>query len=805
MRILHSWIQQYITFKFTPEELSEKLGMLGLEIEGFERLGQKYDGFVVGRVLERSAHPNADKLSVCIVDVGKERLQVVCGAPNVAIGQMVAVGLVGAAVPKNQHDPAGKPFVLTKAKIRGVESSGMICSEYELDLGPDAGGIVVLESSARVGQPLAEYFGLNDIAYDVEVTPNRPDWLSHFGVAREIGVLVGKEPHLPRIKLSEAREQTSKFISVKNESAKDCSRFAVRMVRGAHIGPSPQWLQNALRNVGLRPRNNVVDVTNYVMMECGQPLHAFDYSKLKGRTLIVRSTKQPVSLQTLDGEKRDLPVGSVVVCDAEREVSLAGIMGGGNSEIEETTTDIVLEAAHWNPSAIRRTAKALGITTDASQRFERGADASVIPYALNRAGHIIADLTRGSLLRGMVDVKPQPIKHKVVSLRPSRVNSVLGTNIPLQDVTRFLRRLGISPVRKGDDRMVCKIPSYRVDVEREIDLIEEVARVFGYDRVEAKTTVHLDVAHPFPKSDITAVARTALIGLGFQEALTNAMQDGSTSALGGKEPIRVVNPHTKETETLRTSLIPGLLRAVAHNRNYGNADLRLFEIGKVFSIDHTTKPKFVDGFLEENHLCLIMTGRAFPLHWDNPDRLVDIFDLKGEVSALLRILGLDKGTFISYSTDAGLAENPLAIEINGGNIGYLGFARTSLLQPLDIENPVLVADINLESIGGKRVVRHVALPRFPAVKRDVAFVVASDTSASDVECSIVRSASLLLHKVELFDVYEGSSLPTGKKSLAFSLELLSHEKTLTESEIETEVRTIVNGVARDVGATLRSI
>src|SRR5512140_165624 len=345
MRILESWLKEYIKFNIPPLELAEKLTMLGLEFESVEFLGEKYKGFVVGKVLDVQKHPQADRLTVCRVDTGKEPLQIVCGAPNVAIGQKVPVGLVGATVPQNQHGPAGEPFVLKNVKIRGVESSGMICSEYELGLGSDAAGILVLDAAARVGQPLARHLGVEDVAYDVEITPNRPDWLSHIGVAREVGVLVKRLPKLPSVRLKESSTSVRKYLAVEIQDTRNCPRFAARMIRGTTIGPSPVWLQNKLRNAGLRPRNNVVDITNFVMLECGQPMHAFDYSQLKGGKIIIRQAASGTAFTTLDGKTHTLPAGAVMVCDAEREVSVAGVMGGANSEIGDTTVAVVLESA----------------------------------------------------------------------------------------------------------------------------------------------------------------------------------------------------------------------------------------------------------------------------------------------------------------------------------------------------------------------------------------------------------------------------------------------------------------------------
>lgn len=804
MRVLHSWLQQYIKFTLKPEVLAEKLGMLGLEIEGIEHLGEKYSGFVVGQVVDKVTHPNADKLSVCKVKVGKESLQIVCGGPNVAAGQKVAVGKVGALVPRNQHDPNGKPFLLTQIKIRAVESFGMICSEYELDLGEDSDGILVLEPSAKLGQPLAEYLGLDDIVYDIEVTPNRPDWLSHIGVAREIGVVLKRQPRTPGIKLKEGSVSIRKHLTVKVEDKVNCRRFAARMIRGVTIQPSPKWLQEALTKVGLRPRNNVVDVTNYIMLECGQPLHAFDYDLLRGGTIIVRSTERESPFKTLDGKSHQLPSGAVMVCDAEREVSIAGIMGGENSEIQETTRDVVLESANWNPSNIRRTSKVLGISTDASQRFERGADPEAVVYALDRASQLIIDLAGGSLLKGMIDIYPKKIANRIVPLRIDRVNALLGTSLSAKDVVQMLNLLNIKSRGKSGNRILLEIPSYRMDIEREVDLIEEIARVYGYDRIEEKTTVALNLVHPFPIVTLTSRVREHVIGLGFQETVTVPMLDEKSGALGKGNPVRILNPQSADMVMLRTSLIPGLLDVVTRNQSFGNADLRLFEIGHVFSRKtENGVPPALKEIVEEERVCLVLTGHSSPSGWNTSDRLVDIYDIKGDVTDLFAKFALDKPLFISYSTSNCLADDAVAVEINGSRYGHLGAVREDLLNLFGIDQQVLVAELNLKvfSAGKKR--KYQPLSRFPKVRRDVAFIVDREVMADDIERTLEESSSGLVSKVELFDVYEGEKLPDGKRGLAFGLEMMSREKTLKEEEIDAEVDMMVRRVEQKFGATLR--
>ena len=804
MRVLQHWLQEYLKFSIPPETLVERLTMLGLEFERWEDLGKKYEGFVVGRVDACAKHPNADRLSVCQVHVGKESLQIVCGAPNVAAGQKVAVGRVGATVPRDMHDPSGKPFVLREVKIRGVESFGMICSEAELDLGSDAGGIMVLDPDAKAGRPLAEYLGSNDIAYDVEITPNRPDWLSHIGVAREIGVLAGKIPALPKVRVHEGATPIRRHLSIRVEDRKNCLRFAARVVRGVKIAPSPSWLQNRLRNAGMRPRNNVVDVTNYVMLECGHPLHAFDYALLKGGSIVVRQAAPGTRFTTLDDKEHVLPPDAVMVCDAEREVSIAGVMGGKNSEINDTTVDIVIESAYWNPASIRKTSKALGVLTDASQRFERGADPGAVRYALDRATSLIHELAGGEVLKGTIDVYPKKIKERTVVLRPARVNHMLGTGLTPAQIVHALKVLEIPLVRRAKGSLAFRVPTFRVDITQEIDLIEEVARVHGYDAILPQTSAAIDFGAPMKMADTAEQIRCHLIGQGFREIICNPMRDEARSVPPGIEPVRVLNPLSKDMAIMRPSLLPGMLEAVALNQNHGNPDLRLFEVGHVFRVDPSAEGRLVDDYVEEERVALVMCGKASPSNWGTPDRRVDIYDLKGAVEGFVEALGLDKRRFISYPTSNGLTEQGLAVEIQGLPSGNLGKVTADTLARYGIEGEVFAAELPVARLENQSRPVYEPLPRFPVVRRDVAFILDVSTEAGRVAEEIRRSASELLVSVSVFDVYRGAEMPAGKKSLAFALMLMSKDKTLTDREIDEAVAGIVKHIEQTFSAVLRS-
>jgi len=803
MHIVQSWLKTYTDLPLAPQELADRLTMLGLEFEAISNPGAKYEGFVVGEVLEAQRHPNADRLTVCRVNTGKEHLQIVCGAPNVAAGQKVPVGLVGATVPRNQHDPNGPPFVLQQVKLRGVESSGMICSAFELDLGKDADGILVLDPKAKVGQPLAKYLGVDDVVYDIEITPNRPDWLSHIGFAREVRVLTGTPVKMPKVRVKEGREPIRKHLRITVDDKENCPRFAARMIRGVAIKPSPRWLQDWLKLAGLRPRNNVVDITNFVMLECGHPMHAFDYALLQESRLVIRQAGEGLRFKTLDGQEHDIPAAAVMVCDGKKPVSIAGVMGGENSEIQDSTVDVVLESAYWNPSSIRRTAKALGLSTDASQRFERGADPNGVMYALDRAAALVAELAGGTILKGVIDVYPKPVRERLVPFRPARANAVIGIDQSAPAMIRALRLLGLRPVKQTKDTVTFAVPTYRVDLEREVDIIEEVARVYGYDNIEDKTRTSVDFVQPFPRIGQADPVRTRLIAAGLNEVITNSMQDEKRARLTGAEPVHILNPQNQDMGFLRTSLLPGMLDVVVRNINVNVPDLRLFEIGHVFCKDVSATPKLVEDFLEEERVGILLTGCGSSSHWSEKKRLADIYDLKGLVEGLLEVFALDKWRVISYPTASGLTESTLAIEIAGSYAGYAGIIRPNFLKFFGIEQDVFVAEIGLPGLALRGGMKYRALPRYPRVRRDVAFGVPLDMSAGILLEAIRKAAGELLESVHVFDVYQGPNVPAGMKSIALALELMSREKTLTEAEIEAVMQRVVGEVERGCGATLR--
>ncbi len=809
MKISHKWLKNYIDLNVDPEEVKEKLTMLGFEVESVEYLGEKFKNFYVGEVLEVNKHPNADRLTVCKVTLGKDVFQIICGAPNVAVGQKVPVALAGAVIPRNQHDPEGKPFVLTRAKIRGVESYGMICSEYELGLGDDKEGIMVLESDAKVGQPLAEYFGLDDIVYDVSVTPNRPDCLSHIGIARELALAFGLKLKKPEFKVNESDRKITDYASVEVVDVKNCPRYSARVVLNVKVEQSPKWLQNYLKSVGLRPINNIVDITNFVLYEIGHPLHAFDYDKLAGHKIIVKCAQEGEAFVTLDGKVRTLRKDTLMICDAEKPVAIAGVMGGQNSEITEQTRNVLIESAYFNPISIRRTSKYLGLSTDASYRFERGADPNAVIWALDRAAQLMAEIAGGEVLKGVIDVYPVKIEPKIVNLRFSRLNAIIGFEIPRDEVVKIIEGLELEILKQDENALTVKVPTFRPDLEREIDLIEEVARVYGYDKIPDKMNSVIYFSTEKIKPDFHEIVRERLIGAGFKEIVTNSMLDEDKASLFGDNFVKVLNPISREMSALRTSLIPSALGVVRHNFGYGVKDLKLFEIGRVFKIatDEDEKPRLVGNYVEEERLLILMTGKAEPISYDIKERNFDIYDLKGEIERLFRGVFLENYRFIYYSNSSEIAEFEIGVEIGGKYAGRLIKAGDKILKEFDIEADVYIAEIDfgLMCENSRIEQRHYEeLPRFPSVYRDLAFVVDEDLPVGEIEKAMREKIGEVLKSIRLFDIYRGDKIGAGKKSVAFSLEILSPYKTLTDEEVNEIIQDVVKHIEQKFAAKLRS-
>jgi phenylalanyl-tRNA synthetase beta chain len=812
MNVSLDWLNDYITIDIPVKELAERLTMFGLEVESTRELGQRYDKYVVGEVLTVRRHPSADKLWLCEVNVGSQALQIVCGAPNVAAGRRVAVATVGAVVAHDQHDPEGRAFVIRKAQIRGQLSEGMICSAFELDLGEDREGILVLTGRSSIGMPLAVYLGLDDTVLELGITPNRPDALSHFGIAREVGAILSKHARLPRVGIKEDPRKATAFASIRILDVEDCPRYTARIVLDIKVGDSPAWIKDRLSAIGVRPVNNVVDITNYVLMEIGHPLHAFDYDRISGHSIVVRKASPGEPFVTLDNKARKLRGSELMICDGERPIAIAGVMGGANSEINNETRNVLIEGAYFAPRSIRRTSKSLGISTEASQRFERGADPNITEWALDRAVSLVQQSCGGRVLKGRIDQYPKKILSRRIKLRLKRTNELLGTSLTAKEASSFLKRLSIPVVASGKGarslgELMFTTPTWRPDLEREIDLVEEIARVYGYSKIGTSARSLLSYPNVPPERDYPATIREWLVGSGYHEIVTNSMQDKSLASLSFENFVEIANPINKDMAALRTSLIPSALGVIRHNIFHGTKDFRVFEFGKVYFRTASSEGNGSrSGFQEEERLLLACTGAIGPPNWDGIQPQSDILFVKGELETLFQKIFLDKLKFIPYPTTKALTEVGLGIEINGRTAGVMGLVGRELLKGFEIDQDVCVAEISLEplvrSLGQPR--RYRELPKYPSVMRDLALIVDAGVPVEKIAEEIRSAGRPLLSKMELFDVYTGEQIGGGKKSCAFALEFMAEDHTLTQQEVDRVMKEIIDRVSLRLQATLRS-
>lgn len=811
MLISQNWLKEFVDFTAAPEELERILTMLGLEVEKIERPGEKLKNFVVGEVLTKEKHPNADKLSVCTVAVGGGTVNtIVCGAPNVAAGQKVPVALNGAVVPNGG-------FTIEKRKLRGVESNGMICSKAELGISEEANGIWVLENDAPVGEDLSKYLALDDVLYEISITPNRADCLSHLGIAREIAAYFNVPLRKPSPNLTEdTSTKTSDHITINVEDTDVCWRFSARVVRGVKIQPSPKWLQDRLNACGQRPINNVVDVTNYVMLECGKPIHAFDLDKVAKQTLVVKRAVVGEKFRTLDGKDRTLDAEMTMVADAERSSAVGGIMGGEVSEISDATMNVCIESALWKPSAIRRTAKKLGISSDASYRFERGVDAETCVYAAERAAELIQQIGGGTIAQGLIDIIAVPQPPKQATVRFQRANMLIGKEIPAAEQRELLTRLGCLILKHDDREMTVQIPTYRVDIETETDLIEEIARLHGYDNIAPALVSRVNLSgEQTPKQYQTLPFAQDLLAFfrsnGFYDIVTQNMIDPKAALLFASEPIRIANPLGEELSCMRPSLMPSMLRTIERNHRYGQKNLRLVEHGAAFF--PTTEKTFIHGIREEQHLCVALTGNATPhKNWDAAERPFDFYDAKGVLESVVSVCGFadaDIKPAQNLASHVLFSANCVELLVNGAVVGVAGEISREALKMFDVEMSVFAAVVNLSRLQAvsANARKYAAVSPYPTVQRDLAFVLDTSIDAGLVKGTILKSANEILREVRVFDVFQGKhaiqTIGEGKKSVAFALEFNSFEKTLEDADVETNIKAIVQNVQKEFGATLR--
>ena len=833
MKVTLNWLKQYVDFNWSPAELTERLTMLGLEVEGVQKIAAAFDGIVVAQVITRDKHPNADKLSLCRVHDGTGERQIVCGAQNFKAGDKVPLILPGAALPLKPGET--EPFTIKVGKIRGVESHGMMCSHEELGLEPESighkkeEGLLILREDAKVGQSFAEYLGRSgsDVVYDLEITPNRPDLNSVIGIAREIAAATGNALRIPELKILETESKVENLVAVRIEAPELCPRYTARVIRGVKIGPSPEWLRAILEKVGIRSISNVVDVTNYVMLEIGQPLHAFDYHLIarggasestanpgqlqageEGHkpTVVVRRAVPGEKFKTLDNQERALTGDMLLIADAQKGIALAGVMGGANTEINAQTVDVLLESAYFSPTNIRRTSKALGLRSESSYRFERGADPNISDWASQRAAQLILETAGGQLAAGVVDAYPKPADPKQLSLHFAKSKDLLGIGISHAEQISYLTKLGLTIARQEPGECTFSLPSWRVDLKREVDLIEEVGRLFGVDKIPATPPRGALGANAFDTVyDQIAEARRILTGLGLQEAQGQTLIAKAECRMPETDLVALANPLSSDMDVLRPSLLPGLIHSLRHNVSRKNNDVALFEIGRVFRMAAPTPGAAV----EERRVALALTGqRALPF-WsgEGRDAKFDTYDLKGLVEEFLEQFGLRGVAFSKRADSTALFLESATVTLGGKlPLGELGQLQPALAKKYDLREAVFLAEFSLDLLLGKRnpAKSFKALPQFPSSRRDVAMLVPESVTHEVVLQTVKQAKAANLESVELFDVFRGQGIPTGQKSLAYAFTYRASDKTLTDADVNAAHEKVWTGLKTQLQAELRA-
>jgi phenylalanyl-tRNA synthetase beta chain len=873
MKVTLNWLKQYVDFDWSPEQLAERLTMLGLEVEGVHKTGGEFDGIVVAQILTRDPVPGSDKLSVCKVNDGKGERVIICGAQNHKPGDKVPLILPTFALPLKPGDK--EPFVIKERKVFGILSHGMMCSPQELGLPDQVDGILILPPDAKVGQPFAEYLGRTggDVVFDLEITPNRPDWNSVIGIAREIAAVTGNKLKIPDInsvglrcsaapssKDAQQRVPTSDLVSVRIEDADLCPRYTARVVKGVKIGPSPDWLRSTLEKVGIRSINNVVDVTNYVMLEIGQPLHAFDYhliSRSRRResaqtsdgknapsddggykpTIVVRRAKNGEKFKTLDNIERTLTNEMLLIADEQKGIALAGVMGGQNSEIKDNTADVLIESAYFSPTNIRRTSKTLGLRTDASYRFERGADIDINDWASARCAQLILETAGGQLAEGVVDAYPKPVEPKQIALRHYKVNELLGIELRPEEIEFYLGQLGLKTTGRkarpiganaAPEPVTFQIPTFRVDLKREADLIEEVARLHGVEKIPATSprgafgTNAFDATH-----DVLAEARRILSGLGLNEAQGQTLVSSVECRVSSAEAVALANPLSSDMDVLRPSLLPGLIHSLRHNVSRKNYGVALFEVGRVFkNVAQTSSSAGSPGVppggatenransqagslchIEERRVAIALTGqRALPFWSGNErDAKFDAYDLKGVLEEFFDQFGLRGMTFARRAESTALFLESATIQLGKNQIGEFGQLLPALAKKYDLRDAALLAELNLDLLLARRnpARSFKPLPQFPSIRRDVAMIVPEATTHDAVLQIVKQTKPANLEAVELFDVFRGKNVPEGQKSLAYAFTYRAVDKTLTDAEANAAHAKVVDAFKAQLKAMVR--
>ena len=815
MNISYKWLKEYVDFDLTAQQVADALTSTGLEVDALEEVqsikgGLK--GLYVGKVLTCEPHPNSDHLHVTTVNLGKgEPSQIVCGAPNVAAGQKVIVADLGCVL----YD-GDKEFVIKKSKLRGVESNGMICAEDEIGIGTSHAGIIVLPEDAVVGTPAAEYYHLeSDWLIEVDITANRADGLSHWGVARDLYAWLKSNGYETKMH----RPDCSKFkvvnhdlpIEVVIENQEACKRYACVSVTDCEVKESPDWLKNKLTTVGLRPINNIVDITNYIMMAYGQPLHTFDADMVKGHKIVVKTMPEGTPFQTLDGEVHNLSDRDLAICNAEDPMCIAGVFGGKGSGTYETTKNVVLESAYFHPTWIRKSARRHGLSTDASFRFERGVDPNGTIYALKQAAILCQELAGGKVSMEVCDVYPEPMKNAVVELNYEYVHNLVGKEIPIETIKSICESLEMKVLNETSESLTLEIPAYRVDVQRPCDVVEDILRIYGYNNVEIPTQLKGSLVikgDEDQKHKLANLVSEQLVGEGFNEILNNSL---TKAAYYGENDtlVRIMNPLSTDLNVMRQTLLFGGLESIQHNVNRKRQNLRFFEFGNVYTFDPEKQNENdpMQAYKEQYHAALWLTGKRVEGSWAHVNEDSTFYELSAYVENILRRIGVKPGVIVRKKSENPIFSAGLSIENRGGKLLIeMGIITKKLLKQFGLDNPVYFAELNwtaLMKVIKKNEVLYTEVPKFPAVSRDLALLVDNSVEFAQIEQIARQTEKKLLKKVELFDVYEGDKLPAGKKSYAVNFILQDEEKTMGDKQIDAIMQKLIANIKKQLNAELR--
>ncbi len=815
MNISYKWLKEYVDFDLTAQQVCDALTSTGLEVDALEEVqsikgGLK--GLYVGKVLTCEPHPNSDHLHVTTVDLGKgEPSQIVCGAPNVAAGQKVIVADLGCVLYDGDQE-----FVIKKSKLRGVESNGMICAEDEIGIGNDHAGIIVLPEDAVVGTPAAEYYHLeSDWLIEVDITANRADALSHWGVARDLYAWLksnGNETELHRPDCSKFKVDNHDLpIEVTIENQEACKRYACVSITDCEVKESPDWLKNKLTTIGLRPINNIVDITNYVMMAFGQPLHCFDADMVKGHKIVVKTMPEGTPFQTLDGEEHKLSDRDLAICNAEDPMCIAGVFGGKGSGTYETTKNVVLESAYFHPTWIRKSARRHGLSTDASFRFERGIDPNGTIYALQQAAILCQELAGGKVSMEICDVYPEPIKNAVVDLNFEYVNNLVGKFLNPGVIKFICRSLDMEVKYENEQGLTLEIPAYRVDVTRPCDVVEDILRIYGYNNVEIPTQLKGSLVikgDEDQKHKLANLVSEQLVGEGFNEILNNSL---TKAAYYGESDtlVRIMNPLSSDLNVMRQTLLFGGLESIQHNVNRKRQNLRFFEFGNVYTFDPAKKNDDdpMQAYKEQYHAALWLTGKRVEGSWAHANEDSNFYELSAYVENILRRIGVKPGMVVRKKSENPIFSAGLSIENRGGKqLIEMGIINKKLLKQFDLSAPVYYAELNwtaLMKVIKKNEVLYTEISKFPAVSRDLALLVDNNVEFAQIEQIARQTEKKLLKKVELFDVYEGDKLPAGKKSYAVNFILQDEEKTMGDKQIDAIMQKLIANIKKQLNAELR--